>query len=323
MERITHFFDNETDWHNARRANICSTDISVLLGCGQRTAFELFHEKKGTSFDFHVTEHMERGKHFQAPIAEWMAKKFGLVIRPMNEFMSIPELRMAASFDYEIIGTAEDSPYREQFEKHGNGILEIKNVSYWNFKETWSFSEAPFHIEAQLQHQLLVSGRWWGLIAANVGGSEDVTYLRHYKEVIAAALIQKTKTFWADFDAGKEPEIDYLKDMGILQQLHIDSGGECIAGAPEIDELVRIFEAQRQAITQAQIMKNETQIKILSHIGDARAVLGDFYKISCGPIKETPAKVLTITPEMVGQTITVSSARKARRNFLLTLKGDE
>ncbi|MCK5561232.1 MAG: YqaJ viral recombinase family protein, partial [Thermoplasmata archaeon] len=149
---------NEKEWLELRTQDITSTEIGALFGISPYvTEYELWHRKKNqTIVDFEENERMKWGTLLQDSIAAGIAEEQGWQIRRMDEYIRGSELRLGSSFDFSI------EPDEANKDK---ALLEIKNVDSLIFKQQWLKNEetgkleAPLHIEIQVQHQLLVSGR--------------------------------------------------------------------------------------------------------------------------------------------------------------------
>jgi len=108
MKRIVTPFESREKWLDLRQHNINSTESPCLFGASPYgTKYELYFQKKDQiRIDIEETERMRIGSKLEAAIAELAAEEHGFKIRPKKEYISIPELKMGSSFDYEAI--AED-----------------------------------------------------------------------------------------------------------------------------------------------------------------------------------------------------------------------
>lgn len=287
-------------WLAARSVDITSTDVSALFGISPYlTHFELWHRKKnGTLVEFETTERMLWGIRLESAIAAGIAADQKWDLRPMKEYMRLPELRMGSSFDFEI---------------NGKGILEIKNVDSLAFKQGWEIDEnekveIPLHIEIQVQHQLAVSGKEYAYVGVLVGGNHVVLARRDPDPAIIDGIKAKVSDFWKSIDAGIAPNPDFQKDAGFIAKLYrfAEPGKimECVDNK-EVAQLCADYRSLSEHIKSLDEKKDAIKARLLMAIGDAEKVLGGEWTISAGMIG--PAQI--------------SYERKPYRNFRITWKG--
>ncbi len=268
-------FTTEKAWLEARTRDVTSTEVSALFdSCPYLTAFELWHRKAGrltTNFD--PTERTIWGTRLQAAIAAGVADDEHWAYRPMTEYMRDTELRAGSSFDYEIEGVAADGLTAAA------GLLEVKNVDDRIHRDTWlkgrddetgaEFIEAPVHIELQVQHQLMVSGRSFAYIAALVGGNRIVLTRREPDPDIISALRGRIQDFWASIDSGQPPAIDFARDADVVIRLNQTSDGTVIDAPEDAVKLAiehRMLGEQEKAIKER---RESLKAEILTLIGPA------------------------------------------------------
>ena len=222
MKRESIIFTNEADWLNARKHDLTSTDIASLFGVGRKYPFELYHMKKSLlDDDFEGNERTEWGLALQDAIMAKFAKDNSWEHRRMNEYIRIPELRIASSFDFEI--SYEDEVEGESF--LNKEIVEIKNVDSLQLKENWLINEdgeyeATPAIELQVQHQLLVSGYNTCRLCVCVGGNRGIHMVRKANPKIHSAILERARIFWASVESGIAPEPDYIEDAKFISKLY-------------------------------------------------------------------------------------------------------
>lgn len=307
-------FSDKTEWLDARTRNINSTESPALFGLSPySTEYELWHEKSGKQPGaIEENERMTWGKRLEPVIARGVAEDHGWTVRAMNRYVTLNQSRMGSSFDFEIV--AHDK---------GPGILEVKNVDYVQFKATWTeyddgFIEAPPHIEIQLQHQLHVVGRSWGVIVVLIGGNTPIVLIRDRDEDVGQSIERKIMAFWSSVDEGKEPEPDFARDASLIMKLNRNANPDSVYGVSEddhVDSLIRQYHQANSASKDAKKKADALKAEIITHIGDAGRVVGNGYSIATGTTKDTPPRVLEITEDMVGEEITLSKGRKGYRMF--------
>lgn len=294
MNRETIKLKDKEHWLSLRTKDITSTEISALFGLSPYiTPFELFHRKlQQVDVKIEESERMKWGSRLEHSIAQGIAEDQGWEnVRPFKDYMRIPEFRLGSSFDEEV---GDDQ------------LLEIKNVDGIQFKRQWSEEEAPPHIELQVQHQLLVSGRKLAWIGALVGGNQVCLLQREPQPMIHQQIIERAEEFWKRIENNDAPEIDFQKDADLLLKIYGNAeSGKVLQASSEVDYLARQYKETSKLETEYAKRKKEIRAEILSLIGDAEKVRGEGLSISCGMSKETVVKEFT---------------RKASRMFRVTIK---
>jgi putative phage-type endonuclease len=283
VERIS----TETDeqWLELRTKDLTSTEISALFGCSPyMTPFELWQRKaKNMRLDLEPNERMNWGNRLQDAIAVGLNEEHGWVLRRINQYFRLPELRLGSSFDYK--GKIQEVPgstvTNESF------LVEIKNVDGLVFRYDWPNGEAPLHIEIQLQHQLLVSGMKKGYIAALVGGNKMHLIERIADEKVHAEILARSAEFWRTVDANEEPSPDWVADSAFIMELYKRTApGKEIEASPEVADLAIQHKSFLEAEKKADEQKGALKAQIVVHIGDAEKVRGDGFVISAKQKKD-------------------------------------
>ena len=214
MERIVIPFTTEEDWLANRIHDLTSSDIPCLFGVGYQTYADLFrHKLNGTAPKFEPTEEVLWGKAFEPVIAQEMARRNGWNIRRKDEYIRIPELRLASSFDYCIEDIENDTPIKLQpgrvypYPYHREvALMEVKNVNSFKYKKDWREGfdiESTPYIEIQVQNELLVSQLPVCYICVCVGGFRGLTLRRIANPNIQNAILAKSKQFWQAIDQAR------------------------------------------------------------------------------------------------------------------------
>lgn len=309
-------------WLQLRSEDVTSTEVAALFDLSPyMTRLELHYLKAGkATVDFEATDRMKWGIRFEEATARGVAEDFSLKIRKISRYMRHSDHeRVGSSFDYEIVGIIADgiepiNEFQAAYEKHGAGILEIKCVDGLVYKNSWQPTEAPEHIETQVQYQLEVSNREWAIICPLVGGNDAKPFIRMRDRDVGKALMAAVAEFWANVDAGIEPEPDFSRDSEFLIKLHQQAGDAVMT--TEDDRVAALFNRYRKAAAEAKAADDEKEAvkaEILTVVGDdhSKVICGNM-TLSCGMTKDTPPTV--ITPEMVGTTY---GGRKGYRMFKL------
>lgn len=306
-------FTTEEAWLAARARDLTSTESAALFGMSPyMTQFELWHRKKtGVVPAFEAGERVKWGNHLEAAIARGIAEQQGWEIRPMKEYMRLPDLRIGASFDFVITNHPSGEPAH----------LEIKNLDYIAFKQNWVKNEdgsidAAEHIELQVQHQLLVSGFPRAYIGALVGGNRGLVLERPRDEPVIAGLKARIAEFWASIDSGAEPPPVFPEDaQAIIDAMRYSEPGKLVDATSD-GEIAELCAAYREAASRAKNAEEDkkvAQAKLLMRIGDAERVLAAGFKLSATIIADSPGT--TIDASMIG---TCYGARRGYRRLTIT-----
>lgn len=300
--RETVAYATEAEWLALREKDITSTEVAGLFDSGvytnTSTAYELHMIKSGAlpPVPFEETDDTKWGTRLEASIATGIAEDLGLVVSPLKVYMRIPELRMGSSFDFQIVGLADgysgDETARNLFRERGPGIMEVKNVRSLVFKDNWMHdgenTEAPAHIEFQVQGQQIVSGMTWTVIAPLVGGNTPKPIFRVADEPVQAAIVQAVREFWARVDAGTPPEPDYAKDAKTIKRLYVNNDGSAIDLSHDV-RLAGLCKAYKEAGARAKTAESDKQAalaEILTIIGAHKSITTANGKISAGTRSE-------------------------------------
>jgi len=286
------------EWLSARAHDLTSTEVSALFKCNPWiTEYELYFQHKNNSIiELEETNRMKWGKRLEQAIALCAADDKGWDVRHKPEYVRCPELRLGASFDYEAVDQGEPV------------LLEVKNVDAFRFKEGWLMdeegnTEAPPHIEIQLQQQLMLTKLERGFIVALVGGNE-IKYLERKADVgVQSAIVAQSVRFWEAVDKGVPPEPDFARDASFIASLYSNATeGKILDSSNDetFNNLMSAYKTLRTQRTEAETKMKEIKAKILMAAGDAAKVVGPWGSLSLGIVK--------------GSTYTVE--REAYRNFL-------
>ncbi len=294
------FYSNEKEWLELRSKDLTSTDISSLFGLSPyQSKFELWQRKKNNiQTEFKENERMKWGTRLESAIARGIGEDLDLPVKPFKSYMRISPQRLGSSFDF-VIGKEDET------------ILEIKNVDSLQFKNNWTIedgivTEAPAHIELQIQHQLLVSGKKNAIIGALVGGNSLTLLKRDLDTNITKRIEEEAAKFWDSIEKNIPPEINFIEDAKFIQSMfqNVSTGKEIENNDEHLLRVVEKYKTAGSEISKLTEIKEAAKAEILTIIGDAEKVKGLGFSISAGMVKEK----------------TVSYTSKAYRNFRITTK---
>lgn len=285
---MLHYPKTRGDWLALRTTVITSTEMPALFGeSPYNTEFGLWHAKRDAVIDdFEPNERMVWGTRLQDAIARGVGDDYGVKVRKLTAFATHESCRMGASFDFEIVGlsdTCRDSVLRELYEKHGPGVLEVKNVDGLVYKKDWPEGEAPAHIEIQAQAQIESIDRNWSAICALVGGNRIELLIRMRDREVGAAMRAAVDRFWKSIADNKPPAPDFLLDADLIRKAYgLAEPGKLFDGRgnERVRELCRQYaEATAQQKT-LKDTKDACAAELLTIIGSAEKALVDGYSIS-------------------------------------------
>ena len=293
MQRELIPFVSEEQWLEARSRDLTSTTISALFGFHPWiTEFQLHHTLKlgDVGDEFEPNERSEWGKLLQDSIANGVAREEGWQLRPMREYIRLPQLRIGSSFDFRVFANPDDG------DTDADDLLEIKNVDGLIFRNNWRDEEgfglvAPEHIEIQAQHEMLCSGLQLCHIRALVGGNSLARLRRPFQPDVGEAIVKAAQRFWNS----DEPEPDFARDSVFIAQ-HVygfSTPGKIIDADEEVAALFREYAGHRAIESAADKAKKEIKARILMRIGGAERVNHSEFTLSAREVGETEVAAFT------------------------------
>lgn len=180
-------------WLQQRTTGIGSSDASAVLGLSRWTSpYEVWAEKRGLVPPDPDNEVLELGRLLEPVIADRWSAVHQIAVRRAGLMASRERPWQLASVD--------------RLAECG-GLVEIKTLG-WRMAEEWEDRQTPDHAEAQVQHQLAVTGRDHAHV---VGLQDGRTWLERTVDRDDALIADMTKLeadFWQLVVDGTEPAID-------------------------------------------------------------------------------------------------------------------
>lgn len=263
---------DESQWLERRKNYITSTESASLFGLQMPslpTAFEIWHIKRGLIDKVvDVNQRMVWGRRLEAVIAQGIADDNEWKLAPLRAFAYDDNDKIGSSFDFVI-----EVPGR------GHGLLEIKTVSYRDYKEKFiedeetDFIEAPAYYEVQVQHEMEVLDQYdFCVLAVFVMDTRDVKLLwRDRDRSMGAAIREKVRKFWA-MEAPPPP--DLLADSDLLARMHRANSRDAVMDAtehPDFDLLTQSYIDESAKQSQAEDAKKKLRSQIILAMGDHNA----------------------------------------------------
>lgn len=300
-------FSSREEWLGKRNKDVTATEVSALFGVSPyMSSYKLWLNKKNDIIE-HVeeTDRMKWGLRLEDAIATGIRHDLGMGGTKVDRYYRDSELRAGASPDWQLIGN--DNKIH---------VLEIKNVDGFAFKRGWKILDdgnvfAPFHIELQLQQQMMLMGCDSGYIGALVGGNDVRILQRTINHDLVEAIKKKITNFWASIEANEPPPIDYGVDYDLIMDIARESDrGEPISASLRVGELVTEYARLKAVADDAEKQIKAIRGEIMHEVGDHALVHGDGWRLDTKLIGGSDGK--TITQDMVG---TVTGVRKPYRQF--------
>lgn len=323
MKRWTFTPPNDRVWHGLRSCDITSTESAALFDMSPYfTKFELYHRKLGRAIvEIPSNERMLWGTRLQDVIARGIADDHGVKVRKLNQYMRVVEARMGSSFDFEIIGLADnwegnDTELRRMYREHGVGNFEIKCVDFIIFRDQWTVNddksiEAPAHIEIQVQHQLHVADRAWAAIGVLVAGHTPKIIIRDRDLEVGQTIELRIRELFAMVREGRAPEPSFPDDAELVCKLNgYAEPGRVYDGRADL-ELIQLCAQYADGLVREKHAKEDKEVakaKILQKIGDAERALVPGFNLSASMVG--PAEIPAFT-------------RSGYRNMRITAKKAE
>lgn len=221
----------------AREGTLGSSDAPVVAGLSPyKSPLTLYYELHGDlpRYSDEETAYQRIGSRLEPVIAEIAADELGLSIRRCPPKLSRLHPFMSANLDFEIVNNPK-----------GPGIFEIKNRAG---QRPWE--QLPEDIELQARHQLAVTNREWGIVAAMF----QFGTIRHYEierdQELEAYLIEIEGRFMVRVEKGNPPDTTWNKEgLELLKKLYPrDSGKTITLDSPEAAAMVAQYLGCREVL---------------------------------------------------------------------------
>ena len=279
------------EWHQLRRVNIGSSEVSSLFGKGFSTAFQLGAEKNGilSADDLSSNERVLIGSALEAGIAEAVRIKFDVKLRKVRRYITHATVDgMGASLDYE-----------ELTPDAGWVPAEIKNVDYLVFRDSWEKDEELGYIPPdgyllQVQHQLACTGKPYCYVYALVGGNELHRIKIERSNELIGAIERAVEAFWRRQRAGEPQPVDYLEDRSALMSVHLDilRKEQDLSSDIELAALVQQYADVKRTADSATEELERIKSQIFLKVKDAEKVRACGASINCRLVPAKPARTV-------------------------------
>lgn len=281
-------------WHAARAKVVGASEVAALFGVSPHIShWSLWQIKAGrvAAPDISGDQRVRWGHLVEPVVAQAVAEERpDWTILPGGHRISSRIPGMGATLDREIGGARP-------------GVLEIKNVDWLVRKRDWG-DEPPPHILLQLQHQLAVTGREWGAVAALVGGNELRIWEYQARPKVIAEIERRVRAFWQSIRENRPPPVDGSASTSeTLAALYPDARTPMLdlRADNELPEACAGFLRAREARQAAEREERHYANIIKAKVGAAEAAMVSGYTVRATAVAELPDR--TIGPDDLGKTI--------------------
>lgn len=282
-----HKFETESDWLNARKQDITSTEVAAMLGMSAyKTRLKLWMIKSGKmEDDFIETKPTIWGRRFQNAIGAGICEDEGWQCFDLsNYYLRDSYSRLGASMDFKAV-PPEGLP----------GLLETKKTAFFDEEMGWFKDRAPMDYEFQVQAQVnlaIADGQniGWGAIGAVDGRSQTRVYHRKPDTALFDMIREEVNKFWHSVKIDEAPAPDYAADADLIRKMQGEINvGQNISlnGNNRAHELVEKFHEIEFELKEARIFRQpkEEQLERIKNelhhmMGKAEVALVGDYRIS-------------------------------------------
>jgi len=296
---------SKDEWLKVRQGGIGSSDAAAAIGvCPYKSQLALWMEKTGRmeAEDLSANDAVYFGSLLEPLIASEYAKRSGNKVKRVNAVLQHPEHPfMLSNLDREIVGGSEP------------GILEVKTGGFFMTK-LWE-QEVPYFYQAQVQHQLAVTGRSWADVAVLLGGQEYRCYRVERDEETIQRIIELERQFWSWVENNEQPRADGSDSAAdALARLWPQDFGNVIDFSSDTDlntAFSRLVDA-REAKTQAEEIEEKLRQQIQERMATATKAIFSGGSVSWKATK--PRTVLDSGSSHWASSMTATSGRSAARS---------
>ena len=261
-------YDTREAWLAARTVSIGASESAALFDLApdsRESPYSLWAKKSGLIEPEQIDEEwLEWGQILEQPIADRYAKRTGDVLwTPPTPWCVAVHPRLpflTATIDRWIV-----NPGKER------GDLEIKNVGAFN--QDWREDGAiavPLHVQAQVQHQLAVTGFSYAVVAALVGGNKLETFELERNPEFIDELEAKASEFWGKVQRKEPPPVDgKAATSKALKRLHPDDDGSTVVLDDRAAELAIVWEAAKAHSKEVKAEEEAAKNRLIALVGSA------------------------------------------------------
>lgn len=184
------------------RKTLSATQVPALFNRSPYATRWMLHQWAlgRINLDVGENERMAWGKRLERVILDAAAEELKAEVHDVQQYLTAPGFRIGC--------TVETLCFHPEW---GRGVIEAKNVDWLQWRDNWTETAAPPHIEMQLQIEMLVGNgeqpAAWGAIACLVGGNDLRLYRREFNADFIVEADLEVMQFFADVDADEAPPV--------------------------------------------------------------------------------------------------------------------
>ena len=249
------------EWLEARKSTIGGSEVAAILGISEyQTPYQLWEVKTGRRVPADLSENQAVifGNLLEDVIADEFSRRTGRKVLRDNFIRKHPQYPFLTGNIDRIITAGES--------KLGRGILEIKTVNGWTFKE-WEM-KVPEAYYCQIQHYMGLTGYEYGAFAILVDGRRlEIIEVKADWEFINYQNSKLVEWYEAHIvnDIPPQKSIpDYEESQHIPEKI--------VEASPEIFELYADIRKYKLAIKELEEKKDAAEEVIKTVIGDCEGI---------------------------------------------------
>lgn len=269
-------FDATKGFPPERDGDLTSSVIGAAFGLDPyKTIGQVVAALRGLKADHQDSVPMRRGRALEPVVAQLLADaRPDLEIWKANEYLRDPVLRLGASPDY-YARTNEPKKL----------AIEIKTTTKRRFDQLWG-DGPPVHYALQIAVAMMLDDADAGIIAALIF-DEYHFELRTFDVPRHAGaekrIVETVKNFWADFDAGIPPKVDFERDgdlIALMYPVEVEAKVIDLRADNRIQELLVIDERLSAEAKELETARKAVANEIKMKIGDAESALVNGWRVT-------------------------------------------
>ena len=262
----------------SREGTIGSSDAPVVCGLSPyKSPLVLYYELHGElpRYTDEETQAQRIGSRLEPVIAELAAEELSIKIRKCPPRRHPKHAFMSANLDYEIVSHPK-----------GPGVFEIKNRSGIKPWDT-----LPEDIEIQTRHQMAVTNREWGIVAAMFQFGTIKHYELERDMEIEEYLIHIEQNFLLRVETSDPPTADWNKDgLDMLKKLYPRDSGKMITLSEDYAAIAGYLTQAKTELAHWEDQKSQFEGQLKAAMEDASiAVIPSYGEVTWKSTKSTKA----------------------------------
>lgn len=290
---------DEAHWHELRSRHIGSSEVAALFNESRfKTAFELYHEKKGSieADDLRDNERVVLGQFLEPGIAQVFAHLHDLKIRKVHRYIVHDTIRgLGGSLDFEALWEGKWIPFEVKMTDYSVWKVEwtITNDQNASTSQIMTAVEPPLDYDLQVQHQLLLTGAKVALIGVLAGGTAPYLCLRARHEPVVELIQTRVERFWNDFANDIAPPISSGDDLAAVRKLYAEASSEPVADLRnhDIEDDLVSMKALNEEIKAREERRDFHKARIINALGDSTKGTTENFMVGCPSIHRPEKKV--------------------------------